>query len=130
MKAKILLMGLMLAFVAVSCNKDQQAVKKLEGKWKFSKQNGQVVPDAQATVMTFLNCKLKTDEVCEVSSQTGQQTTKYKYLVQDKGKTLVQKNEAGTVTLQTYTIETLDKLNLKLSYSNGVNNFVNEYVKI
>jgi hypothetical protein len=129
MKTRILLMGLMLAFLAVSCNKNQQAVKKLDGQWKLSKYNGTAVPDAQATVLTFTSCKLKTDEICDVSSQTGSQTINYKYLVQDDGKTLVTKNAAGTITLQESTIESLDKTNLKLKYSDGSNQITTEYVK-
>jgi hypothetical protein len=129
MKTRILLMGLLLAFFAVSCNKDQQAVKKLDGKWKMSKFNGVAVPEAQAQVWTVTACKLKTDELCSVSQQTGSQTLNYKFLIKDDGKTFVMKNEAGSVTLQTYTIETLDKTNLKLKYTDGSNQITTEYVK-
>jgi hypothetical protein len=128
MKTKILLMSMMLAFI-VSCNKDQQAVKRLDGQWKQTKFNNQPVPDANATTYTFTSCKLKNEEVCPVSAKTGNQTINYSFLVKDKGTTLVQKNEAGTVTLLTYTIETLDKSNLKLKYTDGSNTYTTEYVK-
>jgi hypothetical protein len=49
--------------------------------------------------------------------------------VQDDGKTLVTKNAAGTITLQESTIESLDKTNLKLKYSDGSNQITTEYVK-
>lgn len=129
MKAKILLMGLMLIFVAVSCNKDQQAVRKLDGKWKLNKFNGLVVSPENMDIWTFNSCKLKTDQVCDVTELAQGELTKYKYLVIDDGKTLVKKTESGNVTVQTYTIETLDKIHLKMKYTNGIDNFNVEFLK-
>ncbi len=129
MKAKVLLMGLFMMFVAVSCNKDQQAVRKLDGKWKLNKFNGLIVAPENMDVWTFNACKLKTDQVCDVTEMSQGEVTKYKYMVIDDGKTLVKKAESGTVTIQTYTIETLDKIHLKMSYSNGIDNFNVEFLK-
>jgi hypothetical protein len=129
MKTRILLMSMLLAFAVVSCNKDQRAVKRLDGKWKLSKYNGQTVPEAQAAVLTFSSCKLKTDEVCDVTLQTGSQVQSYKYLVKNDGTTLVTKNAAGTVILQELTIEILDKTNLKLSYTEDGEQETMEYIK-
>jgi hypothetical protein len=129
MKTRILLMSMLLAFAVVSCNKDQRAVKRLDGKWKLSKYNGQTVPEAQAAVLTFSSCKLKTDEICDVTLQNGSQVQSYKYLVKNDGTTLVTKNAAGTVTLQELTIETLDKTNLKLSYTEDGEKTTMEYLK-
>jgi len=109
----------MLGLMIVSCNKDQKAVKMLDGKWKMTKFNNQVVPDANATTWTFTNCKLKTDELCDVKAQSGSQTLDYKYLVKDDGKTLIVKNSAGTVEIQNYTITSLDKSALVVTYSEG-----------
>lgn len=129
MKTRILLMGMLLAFAVVSCNKDQRAVKRLDGKWKLTIYNGQTVPEAQASILTFSSCKLKTDEVCDVTVQTGSQTQSYKYLVKNDGKTLVTKNAAGTVILQELSIEALDKTNLKLKYTEDGQQVTMEYIK-
>jgi hypothetical protein len=129
MKTRILLTSILLAFAVVSFNKDQRAVKRLDGKWKLTKYNNQAVPEAQAAVITFTSCKLKTDELCDVSVTTGSQTQSYKYLVKNEGKTIIVKDNTGAFILQEMTIETLDKTTLVLKYTEDGEQVTNEYVK-
>ena len=48
---------MLLMFVVASCNKDQSAVKKLDGSWQLSKINGNNVEADEVTKITFTKCK-------------------------------------------------------------------------
>ncbi len=130
MKNRIIAYFVLIAFLALGCNKDQQAIKRLEGRWKQNKLNGLVVSEEQSATWTVSPCKLKNDELCSVSSQIGNETVNYKFLIQDDGKTFVLKNGSGTITIQTYTIDYLDKSTLRLVHSTGISNITTEYKKI
>jgi hypothetical protein len=130
MKNTIRAYFVLILFLALSCNKDQQAIKRLEGKWKQNKLNGQVVSEEQSSIWTISPCKLKNDELCSVSSQIGNETVNYKFLIRDNGKTFVMKNGSGTTTIQTYTIDYLDKSTLRLVHSTGISSITTEYKKI
>lgn len=122
---KILFIAI-IALVAVSCNKNQSAVKKLSGKWEATKfastdSTGTTIDLIGLINVTyeFDNCKLKNDEYCNltttqtanvfgVSTSTTQTDT---YRVTDDGVTLEVKNDSTTNSI---TIVELTKKNFKL----------------
>ncbi|MFK8046100.1 MAG: hypothetical protein AB8B72_11440 [Crocinitomicaceae bacterium] len=119
---------LFIAFVGltlVACNKNQKAVKTLDGDWKatsWTESSGAVSVDYIAAglgyELQFSNCKLKTDTYCTfISILTGNgetATNSDQYRVTDDGEKLQVIDDDGDLEL--YTIVTLDKSNLELSY--------------
>lgn len=71
---KLLFIGF-LALSIVACNKNQSAVRKIDGKWKaesYTISNGTTVTDVLETTnldyeYNFETCKLKTEETCGLS---------------------------------------------------------------
>jgi hypothetical protein len=96
------LMGTVVLFLFVSCNKDQQTVRKLSGKWRATQSTTTIggvstsnsYSEANAPVYDFDNCSLKKDEYCNVTITQpieilgSSLAFTFKYKVEDDGKTL------------------------------------------
>ena len=115
---KNLLVMLSFAFVllAVSCNKNQKAVKNLDGSWNLTFQDGEKVEEDDKLIYTFDNCKLKKDEYCTLTIEDNESKETASYKVDDDGETLVLRDEfdgtafeySGTITELTSTKLLLD----------------------
>lgn len=122
MKKYLYLNLLVVALVMMSCNKDQQAVKALEGDWLEVSIDGTPVAAGDAGTVHFDYCKLKKDEWCTMSytDSDGSSTGNYDYKVQDKGEVMVQRIEDSTkgfIELQGNIVELSDeKLILEMSF--------------
>ena len=111
---KNLLVMLSFAFVllAVSCNKNQKAVKNLDGSWNLTFQDGEKVEEDDKLIYTFDNCKLKKDEYCTLTIEDNESKETASYKVDDDGETLVLRDEydgtaveySGTITELTSTM--------------------------
>lgn len=129
---KRILMIAVIALVAISCDKNQKAVKKLDGTWEATEavvNLGGVTIDAFALGLltsityTFEGCKLKDDEYCgatmtivtdgETESNTGV------FTVTDDGETLEIKDDAATTDVMTLEILELTKSELKVKQIEG-----------
>ena len=104
----------------VSCNKDQAAVKKLDGTWNVTsmKSDGTELISSDFKVsMTFNACKLKKDEWCTGSSTVtfaGQTSTASSvYRVTGDGTTLESKEHKDSTDVSSMTINELSKTNMK-----------------
>lgn len=123
---------LFIAFVLVtivSCNKDQKAVKTLDGKWaatSFVVTEGLVSIDflelGISYEMQFTNCKLKDEETCDViiTSSDGDDTEKNngQYRVFNDGTSMELLNIDGQSS-DLLTIEELSKSKLILTLIDG-----------
>lgn len=97
MKKISVLFTICIFLVLASCNKDQEAVKKLDGTWEEVSINGTAVPDSSKGSYNFENCKLKTEEYCTAvyTSADGNALTS-EYQVKEKGTILALKIEDPT----------------------------------
>jgi hypothetical protein len=115
-----------IALFAISCNKNQRAVKKLSGKWEATKfastdSSGTTTDIIGLINVTyeFDNCKLKNDEYCNMTTTTTSNffgvststTQNDMYRVVDDGITLEIKNDS---TSNSITIVELTNKNLKV----------------
>ena len=119
--------GLML----VSCNKDQAAVKKLDGSWTVTSAkttDGAFTYDGVAAgdytqSMTFTACKLKTDEWCTMSSTTTwgnlTDTETDVFRVTGDGMTLESKDDDTSSTIWSMTINELTKSEMTATSTDG-----------
>lgn len=115
----------------VSCNKDQSAVKKLDGAWNVteaSSETGGVTVDLldgfiTSMTMTFTSCKLKKDEWCTGSSTvvfgTLSQTDASVFRVTGDGTTLESKDHADSTDVTSITIDELSKSDAKFTQVDG-----------
>lgn len=116
-----------------SCNKNQKAVKKLEGDWEQVSVDGVTVPDSSKITLHFELCKLKKDEWCEMSSTEADGTSSgtYFYKVTNDGEYLTQKISdptKGTIEMGGNIVElTDDKLILEVNFLGAVTS--SEYKK-
>ena len=112
----------------VSCNKDQAAVKKLDGNWNTTAMTAETAGFTidlfaglvESASMTFTACKLKKDEWC-----TGTSTIKFTgfpesvdnvvYRVTGDGTTLESKDHADSTDVTTITIDELSKSDAKFT---------------
>ena len=125
---------LVLAVIFLSCNKDQSAVKKLDGTWDLTKM--EIEADLFGTsvkldliglggsgTMTFQNCKLADDEWCNVSSTTfnpldsSTVTANDLYRVMNEGTTLETKTSDTASTSTIMTIHELTRSFLSVSWT-------------
>lgn len=108
MKNVLLVLSMAVFMVLASCNKDQKAVKTLDGTWEVSTVNGFPVPASSEAYhkYTFSNCKLKDDEYCDVKYQDNYETSNFLYKVSEKGTKLTFK--VGTDEIS-FTIVELEK---------------------
>ena len=126
---KILLFTL-ITIAAISCNKNQKAVKRLSGTWRANKilvTNGNTATDLTTLGVTatfkFEKCKLKNDEYCEFTltttetagslTETFEETGYYK--VTDDGATMIQTDALTNGTTKTFNIIELTKKKATLS---------------
>lgn len=106
---KKLLMIAVIALIAVSCDKNQKAVKNLDGNWKVTSylvKSDEFSFDAVTfgldVEMSFDNCKLKDDEFCMVTltakedDETTKETTLYRVI--EDGKVLEFKDQDGQIS--------------------------------
>jgi hypothetical protein len=128
---KKIMMIVAIALLAVACNKDQAAVKKLDGTWTAtsvkSTEDG-VTFELIGTFVTsytfvFDGCKLKTDEFCNVTatlvSPFGTETEADLYRVVGDGETIEMKDDASSTTISTATITELTKSDCTLTMTDG-----------
>lgn len=122
MKKVLFLFTLALIGIVVSCNRNQKAVKKLEGDWEEVSINGQAVADSSKGTMHFGYCKLKKDEWCTVSytDSDGYNAGDYDYQVSDKGEVMTQRftdSTKGSIEISGKIKELTDEqLILELNY--------------
>ena len=105
---KKILMIAAVILMAVSCNKDQSAVKKLDGKWNVTKmlvtEDGKgidLVALGAVVEYSFNSCKLEDNEFCDVSmvmTLLGESTETFtgKFKVSGKGTVLTIADAAAT----------------------------------
>jgi hypothetical protein len=137
MKRMFIFSVLAMFFVVASCNKDQRAVKNLEGKWLLVKENGQNVSATDTRTITFTNCKLKKDEYCNVlvelkdSEFDTNETFNADYKVMDDGETLEFKvSFDGQVSITKFRIRELDGSKLVLEETMDGETYLEEYKKM
>jgi len=120
---------------AVACNKDQQAVKKLEGTWNMTKMETtvdllgtpvtiDVIGLGGSGTMTFTNCKLKNDEWCNVSTtftfpDEDPEESVDLYRVTGDGTMLEVKESDTSSTITAMTIIELTKEDLKVTFTDA-----------
>lgn len=134
---KKLIFALAVVSIVMACNKDQKAVRILDGKWQLEKQeyteNGITITveanSSQSETLEFSKCKLKKDEFCDVKITTLEDNeitvSDYSYKVEDEGRELVlQGNFDGLLISQSFEIEELTKkeLVLEITYQDGSSN--------
>jgi len=102
----------------VACNKDQKAVKTLEGDWEEVSVDGTAVPDSLKGTLHFDFCKLNKDEWCTANytDSDGTSSGNYEYKVSEKGTVLTQRvTEEGKGTIEIPgTIKELTETSLEL----------------
>ncbi|MEO9531827.1 MAG: hypothetical protein ABJG68_13685 [Crocinitomicaceae bacterium] len=115
----------------VSCNKNQAAVKKLDGSWTVTSAkttDGSFTYDGVAAgdytqSMTFTACKLKTDEWCTMSSTTTwgnlTDTESDVFRVTGDGMTLESKDDDTSSTIWSMTINELTKSEMTATSTDG-----------
>ena len=115
----------------VSCNKNQAAVKKLDGSWTVTSAqttDGAFTYDGVAAgdytqSMTFTACKLKTDEWCTMSSTTTwgnlTDTESDVFRVTGDGMTLESKDDDTSSTIWSMTINELTKSEMTATSTDG-----------
>ena len=122
-------MIMLLALIAVACNKNQKAVKTFDGKWnvtswvdKYDGMSEEYITDGVSISMTFNDCKLKDDEFCTlILSETFDGETdaySYEYGVAGYGTSLELRDTDYPSELTYMKIEELtkDKLILMIDY--------------
>ncbi|MFT4600019.1 MAG: hypothetical protein ACI857_000187 [Arenicella sp.] len=125
---------LVLTVVFLSCNKDQSAVKKLDGTWDLTKMEIEadlfgvpikldLIGLGGSGTMSFDNCKLADDEWCNVSSVTVNPldsttvTANDLYRVTNDGTKLETKTSDTASTSTIMTINELTKSFFSVSWS-------------
>lgn len=113
----------LVAIVALvsSCNKNQKAIKTLEGDWEEVSIDGVTIPEGEKGTAHFEYCKLKKDEWCTMSytDSDGFNAGDFEYQVKDKGEVMVQRyvdSTKGSVEIQGKIVE-LDEEKLILEMS-------------
>lgn len=127
---KKLMMIAAVLLLAVACNKNQQAVKKLDGSWKateFKVTEGGTTIDYLAfgfsLNMTFDGCKLKNDEYCSMTTTItfdGESETEASvYRVTSDGTKFEQKENKEATTAEIIDIIELTKTNAEIKMTDG-----------
>ena len=125
---KKLLMIAAIALMAVACNKNQAAVKKLDGKWKatiITTTISGITFDLIATgaiksaEFTFENCKLKKDELCnatytEINALDITTVDSSLYKVTEEGTKIETQEDPSSTTITAYEILDLTNSLLKV----------------
>jgi len=125
-----------IALLAVACNKDQAAVKKLDGTWKVTsmKSTSAALGELEliglfftSAQIVFDGCKLKTDEFCTVTSTTvasallggGTEVETDLYRVTNDGETIEMKDDASSSTINSMKINELTSSTCKFTQTEG-----------
>lgn len=121
---------LLLLITLSSCNKDQRAVKRLNGQWESVKIGGFSIPNTHESyhTLSFNECKLKDNDYCEVTIKDTENSVKTLYRVENDGTRLVYKTDEEDAVSEIVTLEK-NKLILKSNYE-GVGLVEIEYSKI
>lgn len=134
---KLLFLGLVLLGVGlVSCNKNQKAVKKLDGEWTVTKfltpneETGELEDLAAGDVklsMEFGTCKLKDDEWCTYKFSAGAVSVNSFYQITDGGDILEIREDIATSDEDFFTIVELskDEALLEQYYADGTQSTIN-----
>ncbi|MFD1552069.1 hypothetical protein DNU06_00775 [Putridiphycobacter roseus] len=99
-KTLIVMMSFAFVFTIASCNKNQKAVKNLDGSWKLVKVNGEAVEEDEAATYDFDNCKLKSEEYCDLTITEDGSVETATYKVTDDGEKLVLRADVGGVAFE------------------------------
>lgn len=125
---KKLLMIAVVALIATACSKDQRVVNKLEGTWKATKwtftDNDGASIDLIGTgvvteaTMNFSDCKLKTDEWCDLTTTlsiilTPTETDNFLYRVTGDGTIIETKDDQSSVTVNQIEIVEITRKTMK-----------------
>ena len=81
---KKILMIALIALTAIACNKNQRAVKKLDGEWgltliSYTEDNVTVTETDYYLIWKFDNCKLKNNDFCNLTSTQVDNGNSYTY---------------------------------------------------
>lgn len=120
MKKIMILSAFVAGLLLVSCNKDQSAVKKLDGSWKMVEQDGDAIPAEAQNTYNFTSCKLKNDEYCPASLTYPDQTVEnFEYKVTGDGEMMTWKTDdgQGNVLEMPGTIDELTKTNMTITFT-------------
>ena len=111
----------LIVLTAISCNKNQKAVRQLDGEWKATKliSTDEPLINYAALIdvrLTFDNCKLADNEYCSMSSSTTfgseTETTNGLFKVTEDGTTMEFLIDGGTEII---TITDLSNSELKMT---------------
>lgn len=136
MKKTISLLTVTFLLFAVSCNKDQSAVNKLDGKWNATKavmsESGwgfsiDLIQLGGSLSFTFDDCKLKNDEWCNATSTLtfdgDTDTEVLVYRVSGDGTVLESKTSDTSAVITTISIVELRRKNCVLKRVDGTSTF-------
>ncbi len=108
------------SLIMASCNKNQKAVKMLDGTWEITKIDGSSFDPGSSITLNFSKCKLKKDDYCdvvytEIEPGYPNYTEAFRYKVIDDGKKMEFKFSEGGISFS-YTMQILEltKSNLAL----------------
>ena len=125
-------MAATMALVFVSCNKDQAAIKKLDGTWNANQMNFSengltfdLIGLGGSSTFTFNNCKLKKDEWCDGSNTITMpallggetESTNYEYRILGDGTQLEIKDSDTTSETRLMNIVNLSANELEFNYN-------------
>ncbi len=101
MKKGIIFLVTVMLIALTSCNKNQKAVKVLDGSWELIKINDNAIVAEDGETVTFSSCKLKKEEFCSVVTKFADgDVDNGEYKVGDDGETLIVKDIIGTLTVE------------------------------
>ncbi len=129
---KKLILVLSIAILAVACNKNQKAVRYLNGEWEVTSLKETNLKNDSIEIISLSNysavfkfdkCRLKKDDFCSVKITTIEsgitEVEEDLFRVTDKGKALEIKEDANSNIIIRLKIVELDKKTLKLEFSDG-----------
>lgn len=124
---KILLIAL-ITITAIACNKNQRAVKKLDGEWKVTKitYTEDNVSESETDIdmtLSFDNCKLKNNEYCSMTTTLTSDSDTYTesgfYKVTSDGTILILADDLNGSDSEAITIVELSSKKLILEQVDG-----------
>ena len=120
MKRALIATTFFIGLILVSCNKDQSAVKKLDGTWLLVEQDGSAIPDSSQISYTFTSCKLKSEDYCPATlTYPNNSSENFEYKVSNKGETMTWKSDDGNGNVIEIpgTIDELTETNMTLTFT-------------
>ncbi len=118
-------------FFVIACNKDQSAVKMLNGTWELNRYAGIEVPLEQRFTYSFYACKLKQDTYCDFRKTNPNGTSiDLMYRVSQEGKKLELHalSPSGNAPVL-FAVRKLNKTNLTLRFENDSISVDYEFIK-